>query len=95
METGGFLGELECLGSYQLSPIWKMTYKSLAAKYRLLNVKEPQVKGKRWLVLEPNMIEVVLKLHWAPFHLLICAIREALEPFGIFEEVRRDTWRIP
>lgn len=46
-----------------------VTLKFLAAKRRLINIEELQVKGRRCLVLCPNKTEIRKKLHLVPYYL--------------------------
>lgn len=76
-----------------MNHLWIVTFKSAAAKRKLLTVKELQIKNKRCIVFDPNKVETRLKIHWVSFHLPEALIREALEPYGKVEQVTRETWR--
>lgn len=53
--------------------------KSLDAKKRLLATKKLAVKGKRCLLVDPNVAEVHVTVHWVPFDIANDAIPTALE----------------
>lgn len=95
LQAAGVLTEILAIGPYQYNNVWMVTLHTLAAKHRLLQAAELTVKGKRCLVLDPNKVEVRVRLHWVPYHLPNIALREALEKFGKVEEITRETWRVP
>lgn len=78
-----------------MNHVWMVTIKSLAAKQRLLSIKELHVKGKTCLVLAPNKTEIRMKLHSVSYHRRNYIIHTALEPYGDIEEVSSDTWKVP
>ncbi|KAM7281470.1 hypothetical protein ISCGN_006008 [Ixodes scapularis] len=75
-----------------MNHVWSVTFHSQASKFKLLQLKEFPVKGKRCLVVDPNKAEIKLKLHWVPCEVPDDVVRKALEPFGKVEAVERESW---
>lgn len=92
LRDAGVLQDLKACGPYQMNHVWSVTFHSQASKFKLLQLKELQVKGKRCLVVDPNKAEIKLKLHWVPCEVPDDVVRKALEPFGKVEAVERESW---
>lgn len=76
-----------------MNHIGLVTLKSLAAKQELLAAKKFEVKGKRCLVLDPNLFEVKMKVCWVLFHVHNDSLPIALQRYGKVKEIIRKTWK--
>lgn len=94
LEDAGVLQNMVPLGACQMNHVWLLTLKSLAAKHQLLQKGELQVKGRKCLILDPNLAEIRAKVHWTPFHAPDGVLRLALEPYKKVVEVVREKWQI-
>lgn len=70
-----------------------LTLKNIAAKMKLVEAKDLQVKGLRCLVVDPNKAEVRFRAHWVPSGIPDAVFRTALSTFEEVKDVARHTWK--
>lgn len=93
LERLDVLQELASAGAHQMNHVWMLRLHSLAAKQRLVEAKELQIKGGHCLVLDPANAEVKAKLHWVPYDVPNCQVRKELERFAKVSDISRDHFR--
>lgn len=77
-----------------MNHLWLVTFKTTDAKRKLLAAKELDVKGGKCYILDPNLAEVRMNIHWIAHHVFDDIVRRALEGYGKIEEIMRDVWRV-
>ncbi|CAN7978716.1 unnamed protein product [Ixodes persulcatus] len=87
------LKDLASAGPHQMNHVWMLRLHSLAAKQRLVDVKELTIKGGRRLVIDPANTAVKLKLHWVPYDVPNGQVKKELERYGKVSEITRDFFR--
>lgn len=83
------------LGGFQFNHVWMITFKSAEEMAPLASKAEIQVKGKKCVIIDPNVQEKEIKVHWVPHNVPDGVIAHHLGRFGKVKRVVREKWRIP
>lgn len=83
------------LGGFQFNHVWMITFKTGEDMAPLASKCEITVKGKKCVVIDPNVQEKAIRVHWVPHHIPDALIAQQLGRFGKVKRVVREKWRIP
>ncbi|KAG0418353.1 hypothetical protein HPB47_004925, partial [Ixodes persulcatus] len=83
------------LGAFQYNHVWVCTMDSRESKEKLVAAKELVIKGKRCLVIDPNVTEIGIRIHWLPTFVTDGEIRKAFEDYGTIVKISREMWKSP
>ncbi|XP_064468611.1 uncharacterized protein LOC135381290 [Ornithodoros turicata] len=87
--------EVVSTGVYQMNHVWVVTLQSALSKQKLVSLKELQVKGKQCHIIDPNVKEVQVKLHWLPVFVPDEEVKNVFEPFGKIMQLEKIKWTRP
>lgn len=88
------LRDVTARGQFQVSHVWIITCTNALAKAKLRQRGE-LVKGKGYLVIDPDTRDIKMRLLWLPDHIKDRRIIEALQAFGAVRSISREKWRCP
>lgn len=88
------LPDVVALGTYKMSHVWPVTFKSADGVKKILAATDVKLKEKRCIAIDPKNQEVHLKRHWLLYNVPDDAVRVALAPYGRVGEVRKERWRV-
>lgn len=89
------LKSIASLGGFQFNHVWMITFKTGEDMAPLASKSEITVKGRKCVVIDPNVQEKEIKVHWVPHHVPDVLIAQQLGRFGKVKRVVREKWRIP
>ncbi|XP_037520613.1 uncharacterized protein LOC119397254 [Rhipicephalus sanguineus] len=81
------------VGQYQMSHVWMVACASRGAKQKLVTRAELRVKGRKYMVIDPETKDIKLKLLWLPPHLEPRRVEEAFQAYGVVKSIERERWR--
>ncbi|KAG0409720.1 hypothetical protein HPB47_013171 [Ixodes persulcatus] len=83
------------LGAFQFNHVWVCTLDSTDNRERLVALKEITVKGKRCIVIDPNLKEAVVRVNWLPTFVTDEEVCKALVEYGNVTKICREKWKSP
>ncbi|XP_064488412.1 uncharacterized protein LOC135400510 [Ornithodoros turicata] len=84
--------DIAAFGAYQMNHVWMVTTRSVAAKEKLVNLKECCVKGRRCLIFDAQQRIVTVRVHWIPYHIPDDVVRKTFSLYGEPSKVTRETY---
>lgn len=87
------VADMAGLGAFKYNHVLMLTLHNSLSKEQLVKVKELSIKGKKYIVIDPNRQELSLKVRWIPYHVPDEAVKKLFEPFGQVNSVSREKWR--
>ncbi|XP_040075972.1 uncharacterized protein LOC115327317 [Ixodes scapularis] len=83
------------LGAFQFNHVWICTLDSADAKEGLVALKEVTVKGKKCVVIDPNVKEAVVRVNWLPTYVTDGEVCAAFAEYGNVTRITREKWKSP
>lgn len=94
LRQAGVREDVAGLGAFQMGHVWLLKLHTVEAKEKLLAAGNLQVKDRLCLVIDPNMRELKIRVHWVAFDAPVEGLRRLFEPYGEVKGINREKWRI-
>lgn len=83
------------LGAFHFNHLWICELKDAKTYESLSKLPEITVKGQRCIIIDTNVREKEIKVHWLPICIPDKTLVKYLEPYGTVKKVVRVKWRRP
>ncbi|KAG0436340.1 hypothetical protein HPB47_018005, partial [Ixodes persulcatus] len=81
------------LGAFQLNHVWVCTLHDVKTRDRLTSLGELTVKERRCVIVDPNVTEASLRVHWLPTYVNDEEVSAVFRSFGRIKDIQREMWR--
>ncbi|KAK8770386.1 hypothetical protein V5799_013150 [Amblyomma americanum] len=87
LQGAGVFKDISGIGAYHMSHLWLVRFRTQEAKDAVLAAGGLSVKGGYCAIIDPCRKEIMVKIHWVPFHIASETLRKALSEFGEVMEI--------